>query len=366
MAPKKQAKANVSISKQGNGGDGLQVDAKIDKLTRNFNDLAQSQNFISAKYDEMLSELKEYKKSAEQTNALRLELAAAIKKCSALSDEIQLLKEKQNTSEQANLNTNVLVRGISAGDDADAAVKKIAHIVDVPVDENDLISVQRQTYTNKEPAIIAKFKSMEKKRAFVRASKQKKLSSRMYGYKGENRPIYVDEQLTTQSFNLFKEAKKKLKRVGFKHVWIQNGDILVRETDNAKILNIRSLTQIIELEKEKTLRKNNANGIAVNSNADSGSNTTSRSDNTSIPYQPLSPTKTNTSTNEDRIENHETNNSATRNTSALGLDNVVERARRSVPGIFVRRMHNMSSSVIVNDSDLDSSELEFVDASNVY
>lgn len=40
----------------------------------------------------------------------------------------------------------------------------------------------------------------------------------MYGYAGEARPIYVDEQLTKDTFLLLKYTKR-LKKVGVNYVW---------------------------------------------------------------------------------------------------------------------------------------------------
>lgn len=72
----------------------------------------------------------------------------------------------------------------------------------------------------------------------------------MYGYAGEPQPIYVDTQITRESFLLFKLAKN-LKKIGVKFVWLSlDGDILVREKPNAPIISIKNAAQISEIEKK--------------------------------------------------------------------------------------------------------------------
>lgn len=367
---KKTAKApqlNTSLTHS----ESAALEAKYNKLAKNFNELAQSQQFISAKYDEIIKEMKEQKRSIEQINTLRLELAAAHKKCSELNTVVEMLSTKQNSHEQVNLNSNALVRGISVEDDAISAVKKIAQIVEVPIEESDLVSVQRQTYNNKESAIIAKFKSMEKRRAFVRASKQKKLSSQMFGYTGEVRPIYVDEQLTSQTFKLFKETKK-LKRIGVKFVWIANGEVLIRETEQAKIHSIKQQSQLTELENDIVLRKNNTKEITVKPQIDTNSNTVSDEDRVIVSHSTTSKLsvaaseeivmkkkkkeikrEVNAAKNENTVSEHDT----------VEYDEEEKRSNNIRTSTLIRRQTRLnSSSVLCIDSDLDTSELEFVDA----
>lgn len=76
----------------------------------------------------------------------------------------------------------------------------------------------------------------------------------MYGYGGESLPIYVDDQLTKETFLLFKETKQ-LKKIGIAFVWLSNGNILVRETSDSQITRIESFTQLKEFEQSLLLKK---------------------------------------------------------------------------------------------------------------
>lgn len=121
-----QLNASSTSSAQTDNGNIQALLASFNKLSKNFNELAKAQQFISDKYDVLVAQMKEHKKTVEQLNTVRLELAAALQKCTQLNAEVQTLKAKQNTCEQETLNTNILVRGISVEDDAIFAVSAAA------------------------------------------------------------------------------------------------------------------------------------------------------------------------------------------------------------------------------------------------
>lgn len=94
----------------------------------------------------------------------------------------------------------------------------------------------------------------------------------MYGYAGESKPIYVDEQLTRQTFLLFKQAKN-LKKVGCTYVWISNGDIMARVNSTSPFIKITQNHQVDELEKALILKKSSDNKTTVNSNEETRTDT---------------------------------------------------------------------------------------------
>lgn len=263
---KQNTKTCTSPHKQPTGTELVtSFENKLDTLTKHYTDVVTSQQFVSSQYDVLMKEMKAMK---EQNYSLRSELSAVIKRCTELKNDVNEIKGKMNNNEQEKINTNVLIRGILSTECPMAATKKLAHMSEIEIRDDDLQSVKHVTYNNnKDPVIIAKFNSVVKKREFVKAAKIKRISTHMYGYHGEPRPIYVDEQLTSETFKLFK-LTKKLKRIGVQFVWIADGKILVRERANAMIHNIKTMAQLHELEKEIILRKgNNNNNHIVKSKA---------------------------------------------------------------------------------------------------
>lgn len=241
------------------------MNAKLELMVKEQSEIPNSQEFLSAKYESLI----ELKKCSELNKNLRNEMASIVQKYSELISEVQQLRAKVNASDQLKLNNNVLIRGIDETEQVDQAVLKIASISEVQINENDIDFAKKLNYRNKQSAIMIKFNNEEKKNEFVKAAKIKKISTVMYGYGGEPLPIYVDPQLTRESFSLFKYAKK-LKRVGIAFVWISvNGEILVRERPTSNIINVKTEVQIDEIERGIILRTNQANSNANDKSANS-------------------------------------------------------------------------------------------------
>lgn len=98
----------------------------------------------------------------------------------------------------------------------------------------------------------------------------------MCGYSGDNKPIFVDEQLTQQTYELLAQAKA-LKKLGVKYVWTSNGDILCRERDESPVTKIDSLAKVKAIEKKlvlsnkkkaKRVRKKEQNKESVSSDGE--------------------------------------------------------------------------------------------------
>lgn len=218
--------------------------------TKQQKEITSSQQFLSSQYDEIMAKFNEI---SECNKEMRSELNAVTKKCRDQSIEISQLKSKLNAYEQEKINKNALIRGISMEDDAKNSVIKIAELAGITVNVDEIASARHIQNNNKQPSIVVSFKCTEKKSEFVKSAKQHRISSAQFGYSGDAYPIFVDHQLTTESFNIFREAKK-LKQIGVSFVWIANGNILLREKPNAPITKITSLSQIKEIEKELLLR----------------------------------------------------------------------------------------------------------------
>lgn len=134
------------------------------------------------------------------------------------------------------------------------------------------VVAKRIEYENREPVIVASFTDEKLKRQFVKQAKKKRISTEMYGYVGESKPIYVDEQLTRQTFMLFKHAKS-LKKLGCTYVWISNGDIMARINSTSPFIKITQKHQVDELEKVLILKKSSDNKSTVNSNEETPTDT---------------------------------------------------------------------------------------------
>lgn len=261
---------------------------QVSECMKQQKDLVTSQQFVSSQYDDLNNKFKELSDSNKE---MRNELNSVVKKCREQAMEIESLKSRLNAREQEKISNNAVVRGISMNDDARESIKKIATLAGVILNDGELSSARHIRNDNKPPAIVASFTQNEKKSEFIKLAKQKRISTVDFGYNGDARPIFVDHQLTTASFNLFLEAKK-LKKLGVAYVWIANGNILVREKAGRPATKVTSITQLKEIESEIILRtkKDNKNN-SINKHHTGGTHHT-ENNHTAYPHNRAADTNT--------------------------------------------------------------------------
>lgn len=222
------------------------IEVKLDKISEQLATLTKSHEFLSAKYDEAVSEIIKLTQANQKLNKAVENLS---RKYDELSVEVDQLKAKSNESDQHKVGANVLIRNLKADEDATMVIKKIGQLSSIEIKEGDITSAKQLKDSKNQPIIVAKFRDNAKKMQFVKAAKKLKLSTASFGYGTDPMPVYVDEQLTKTTFLLFKRAKE-LKKVGVKFVWISNGEILVRKDENELVSRIVSETQIQGIENE--------------------------------------------------------------------------------------------------------------------
>lgn len=243
-----------------NDDNQYQIERKLDSIFKQLKEITKSQDFLSGKHDDVIEQLKLIR---DENKNQRQDIASLKKQQHQMRNEIEELKAKINTVEQNKTGDKVIVRGIKDQENPKNAIEKIAGIIGVELGANDIVFANQSTQENKAPTITAKFSSQHKKNEFIKAAKQKRLSTQMYGYDGDSKPIFVDEQLTKYTYTLFAQAKN-LKKFGIKHVWVSNGDVLFRQTDDSQTKRINSSTQINEIEKSLTLSKQKVNNKKPN------------------------------------------------------------------------------------------------------
>lgn len=64
--------------------------------------------------------------------------------------------------------------------------------------------------------------------------------------------IYFDDRLTKYKSDLFYEARKLKKDEFYKFVWTKGGKVLMRKTDNSKLIVVESIEHLAKLKREFT------------------------------------------------------------------------------------------------------------------
>lgn len=226
------------------------IQKQLTDLTKQNADVVKSQQYLSDNYDKLIEQITACNEANKQLSG---ELSSLTTKYALLSEELKQLKGRTNANEQTNLASNVLIRGVSDDDDPLASVQKIADLIEMTDQIGDKTKAKRITYEGKHTVIYVTFADNDVKRKFVRAAKAKRISTQMFGYDGEPKPIYVDEQVTKDTFMLFLYAKK-LKKIGCKFVWLSNGRVLTRINEESEFVQITQRSQVDEIETKLLLK----------------------------------------------------------------------------------------------------------------
>lgn len=187
---------------------------------------------------------KEIKQQISQVTADTEEMKEEILE---LKEENTLLTQRVMKLEQYSRKPNVIINGIpmveeETGEQLRSAVIDIAKKMQVTLEPYDICALHRlNPPRNKDfpPAVIIKLNSHIKKRMMIRKSKEVRLEN-----------IYVNNHLTNEMREI-KAVALKLRREGkLKHVWdTDNGDVLVRITDDMKPYMPRSTYELEEFVK---------------------------------------------------------------------------------------------------------------------
>lgn len=234
---------------------------RLDAIERKQSELERSQEFLGSQHDAFGAAMR---KCNESTSQLRSDLVAVTKNCSVMQEEVDCVKSQQNTEIQKKVANTVLIRGAKMDDDPSSVVQKIATLLNKGTVIDKVESAKRIAHDNKEPVIVVKFTDGDSTREFVRDSKRKRISTHCIGYTGERKPIYVDEQLTRDTFLLFKYAKK-LKKIGFLYVWISSGDIMARKNSTSPFIRIKNRAHVDSIERDLLLSKQSNASVPIRS-----------------------------------------------------------------------------------------------------
>lgn len=221
------------------------LEVHIKELTSQNTDIKDSMALLSAKYDDVLNNLKIIK----QENL-------------HYKNQIKNLEAKVEQFEVNARSTTVEFRNIPVGkpeykDNLVEIAKKIGEVVNVPITESDIRDVFRLKIKNKENGpVILDFTSTLKREKFIRATRtynkenrERRLTTASINITGPVEPIYVAESLTTSIRRLHYLTRMFAKKHNFIHCWTSFGKVFLKRNDNEPRLRITCAEDLERLEK---------------------------------------------------------------------------------------------------------------------
>lgn len=156
-----------------------------------------------------------------------------------LREELQLIKRTLNTREQHELNNNIVIQGVprKENEKVEEIVEKIAKTLNVINNADKMYRLGSGSGNTAAPIKVI-FKNADDKKKWMLAKKSKEVTTAVFGLNNNPTPIYINHDLTKQNLILFKAAKQFKKDNNYKYVWINNGKILLRQTDTSKTILI--------------------------------------------------------------------------------------------------------------------------------
>ncbi|CAN7950357.1 unnamed protein product [Ixodes hexagonus] len=216
--------------------DGLLVmKSAIDELKATVNELKESVDFNSAQYDTLLqktttneTEVRELRKEVSQLRATVSENATRI---------IQLQTELNETEQYSRL-SNLEIHGmpVTPNENLMSNVADLANHLELSsFQPSQIISLHRlHGQRDKTPPVLIRFVSAAVRGTWLNA--RGKLRTLVLNKSVPQ--MYFNENLTQFNRNLFWQARTRGKEKGFKYIWVRNGKIFAKRTEESSPVRI--------------------------------------------------------------------------------------------------------------------------------
>lgn len=221
----------------------LCLKSEIEAVNTKMQEIHDSVEFLSSKYDSLLQEA-----ATRDKNISALSSRAAILEDQVASQEatIQSLRSEMNASEQYSRSSNLEIHGLpqNPGENLTATVSGLAAQLGIDAFlPGHVVSVHRLPGKGRKPApVLVRFLSAGIRDSWLAGRKKLRHLAQ-----GKEPFIFFVENLTKYNRELFWATKSKAKEVDFKFVWVKHGRIYARKKEGDPILRITSLSDLSQL-----------------------------------------------------------------------------------------------------------------------
>lgn len=215
------------------------LESWLAKQDTKFEELRNSLQFISEKYDELNSKTQEIdrriiciEKQLESNGTYELRMLD--------------LETKLETIEQQARRCNAEISNLPErkGENLISILDNIVKSINLSISKQDIVAIHRVPQldsSNQRPKnIIVKFSSQVTRDNFISAARLAKgVMTEQLNISGTSQRIYINEHLTLKNKSLFRRSREAAREHGFRFVWIKHGTVLVRANDTSPVFAIR-------------------------------------------------------------------------------------------------------------------------------
>lgn len=171
---------------------------------------------------------------------------------------IDKLEQQFEWNKQRNLERDIEIYGITntKSENLELIVKELLTSLDIK-EPNCIHNIYRKRLTNAagdNSSVIVSFRNKETRDQVMINKKGKNLAyvggdnPSIVISTGENvkdeRPVYINENITSFKKLLFKKARDVKKTRAIKYAWVKNGNVLIRVSDGSRTIHIKSSDQL--------------------------------------------------------------------------------------------------------------------------
>ncbi|XP_041986926.1 uncharacterized protein LOC121738757 [Aricia agestis] len=234
------------------------ITSSLDNLNTNMQKITADNLSIRKTLSELNQRILDTEKSLQFSSDTEHELDQRLKtvetKVSLVStsqDRVIGMENKIQQMEQQARMCNVEVCNLQErrGENLLEIIEIMAKEIKFHIQNSDVVSIHRVPHANnknsKPKNIIVKFTTRVLRDNFIASYRSSGgLNSTQLSLSGTPQVIYVNEHLTLNNKQLFRQCREAAKKQDYKYVWVKHGVILARKTDNSPVVAIRSLSDI--------------------------------------------------------------------------------------------------------------------------
>lgn len=142
---------------------------------------------------------------------------------------------------------NVEIKGLPvvAKEDLTSSVRGIATCFGTKVSESDIEVAHRvQSRNKKTPNVVVTFASRGVRDRLLSAAKKTRLNTTHLGFYIQ---LYINEHICVENKVLLNKARLAKREKNWKYVWVSQGKVLMRKTENSPVLQITCEGDLIRM-----------------------------------------------------------------------------------------------------------------------
>ena len=225
---------------------------EIKQLKSEIIEVKKSQEYIGRQYEKLQNECTAIQKKSSQQNQ---ELKEVKNSASNIIKSNSTDRAKLDELEQYTRRQNLVLEGVpyNEGENVNKVVTQLVEKLDFDLKNDDISIAHRlpmkengKTKTNNNhPAIIVRFVNRSVRNAIYA---KRAAAAKITNFPVKNmEKLYINENLTQPRKRLFWLTKQAVKRLHYKFIWTNNGDIFVRKDENSEKIHVSNENDIRHL-----------------------------------------------------------------------------------------------------------------------